>query len=322
VVSDIYVGMENVKRGDVKYIRILEQLPRPWSARKSYLDDNAGTTHAHSAIGTGLLSVKVQHGVVPVEEDGSAHFLVPARKAIYFQALDENYCAIQTERTYVNYNPGEVRSCIGCHETPDVAPPYTAAQPKASLRAASMPGPQRTQTEARRVFNYDQHIQPILNKHCVSCHGEDEMEADLDLRGTPEATYSVSYHALNQIAKTERQLLGFRMYRDEDSPMNDIEYIPPYQTGALSSPLAAMIDGRPRTSLNNPTVNQYTAKLAEVHVDLKLSEAEKLMITNWLDLNCQYHPSYWGRLHSRFKDEPDFRPAWTFEEVQELMFKR
>jgi hypothetical protein len=182
-----------------------------------------------------------------------------------------------------------------------------------------MPGPQRTQTSAQQVFDYDRQIQPILNKHCIACHGEEEMEAGLDLRGTPEATYSVSYHALNQISRTERQILGFRLYRDEDAAMNDIEYIPPYQTGALSSPLVAMIFGRQKTSLNNPTVNQYTAKLAEVHADLALSEAEKLTITNWLDLNCQYHPSYWGRLHARFKDEPDFRPAWTFEEVQELM---
>ena len=327
LVSDIYVGMDNangggVNRGEVKYIRILEQLPRPWSARKPYFDDTAGTTHAHSAIGTGSLSIKVQHGVVPVEDDGSAHFLVPANKAIYLQALDENYCAIQTERTYVNYNPGEVRSCIGCHETPDVAPPYTAIQPKAALRPASIPSPQRTQTEARWLFNYDQQIQPILDKHCIACHGEEKMEASLDLRGTHEATYSVSYHALNRIAQTERQLLGFRMYRDEDAAMNDIEYIPPYQMGALSSPLGAMIYGRSQTSLNNPTVNQYTAKLAEVHHDLKLNESEKLTITNWLDVNCQYHPSYWGRLHARFKDEPDYRPAFTFEEVQGLMLKR
>jgi mono/diheme cytochrome c family protein len=302
----------------VKYIRILEQLPRPWSARKSYGDDHAGTTHAHSAIGVGSLSVKVQHGVVPVEEDGSAHFLVPAGKAIYFQALDENYCAIQTERTYVNYNPGEVRSCIGCHETPDVAPPYTATQPKAGLRTASVPGPQRTQTAAQLVFDYDRQIQPILDKHCVGCHGVGEMKAGLDLTGTPLQTYSVSYHSLNKLA-AEKLLLGGRKYRDEDAAENGIEYIPPYQLGALSSPLAAMLHGRKQTSLDNPAVNQYTAKLAEVHVDLKLSDAEKLMITNWLDINCQFHPSYWGRLHAKFKEEPDYRPAFTFEDVRNLM---
>jgi len=316
LVTDIYVGMDNVKRGEVKYIRVLEQIPRPWTARKGYYDDNAGTTHAHSAIGTGSLSVKVQHGVVPVEEDGSAHFLVPSGRAIYFQALDKNYCAIQTERTYVNYNPGEVRSCIGCHETPDIAPPYSASVPKASQRPASIPSPQRTQTEAQIVFDYDRQIQPILDKHCVACHGSEEMQADLDLRGEPAATYSVSYHALNQLALTERQLLGNRKYRDEDAAMNGIEYIPPYQTGALSSPLAAMVYGWKQTTFEDPAVNQYAAKLTETHLDVQLSDAEKLVLTNWLDLNCQYHPSYWGRLHAKFRNEPDFRPTFTFEEVR------
>lgn len=101
--------------------------------------------------------------------------------------------------------------------------------------------------------------------------------------------------------------------------MNGIEYIPPYRLGALSSPLAAMISGRTQTTLDDPNVNQYTAKLTETHLDLKLSEAEKLLIANWLDINCQFHPSYWGHLHVKFKDEPDYRPAFTFEEVQELM---
>ena len=317
LVNDVYVGLENVQRGEVKYIRVIEQLPRLWSDRKPYGYDHVGSTHTHSFIGDGLLSVKVQHGVVPVEEDGSAHFLVPAGRAIYFQVLDKDYLALQTERTYVNYNPGEVRSCIGCHETPDIAPPYTAAPPKALLRAASIPGPQRTQTAARRVFDYDRQIQPILDKHCVECHdGSDESQANLDLRGIPVETSSVSYRSLLQLSKTEQQLLGYRQYRNEDAAMNDIHYIPPYQLGAVSSPLAAMILGRVRTTLDDPVVNQYTAKLTETHLELKLSESEKLILTNWLDVNCQYHPSYRGRLHARFRDEPDYRPAFTFEEVR------
>jgi len=80
-----------------------------------------------------------------------------------------------------------------------------------------------------------------------------------------------------------------------------------------------MLYGRSQTTLDNPAVNQYTARLAEVHLDLKLSEAEKLVIVNWLDINGQYHPSYWGRLHTRFQDEPDYRPAFSFDEVQKLM---
>ena len=58
---------------------------------------------------------RVQWGVVPVEKDGSAHFLVPANRSIFFQTLDEDFREIQRERTYVNYAAGEVRSCTGCH---------------------------------------------------------------------------------------------------------------------------------------------------------------------------------------------------------------
>jgi len=317
VVTDIYTGMDGVKRGEVKYIRVIEQVPRSWSARKNYGDDHAGTTHAHSAIGNGLLSVKIQHGIVPVEKDGSAHFLVPADRAIYFQALDENYCAIQTERTYVNYRPGETRSCIGCHETPDMmASQNNAAVPKGLLRAASIPAPQMTQEQAQIVFDYNRQIQPILDRHCVECHGGQKTEGKLDLRGEAAATYSVSYNSLIALSKAEGQLLGNRRYRDEDAAMNGIEYIPPYHSGALSSPLAAMIFGWDKTTLDVPAVNRYAAKLRSDHADLKLSSAEKLMLTNWLDVNCQYHPSYFGRLHARFEGHPLYRPVVTFEEVR------
>ena len=37
---------------------------------------------------------------------------------IFLQVLDANYMAVQTERTYVNYMPGEIRGAPGCHETP------------------------------------------------------------------------------------------------------------------------------------------------------------------------------------------------------------
>lgn len=317
VVTDVYMGMDGVERGEVKYLRVLEQLPRPWSARKSYGDDHAGTTHAHSALGNGMLSAKVQHGVVPVEEDGSAHFLVPAERAIYFQALDKDFRAIQTERTYVNYVPGETRSCIGCHETPDMVPQSVLdSMPKATARAASVPQPQKFQEDAKIVFDYDRQIQPIFDKHCVSCHGADDPEAGLDLRGEHRGTFCISYDSLVKLSKTEKQILGYRKYRDEDAAMNGIEYIPPYRSGALSSPLAAIVCGWDRTSLEDAKLNEYTAKLRETHAELEISDSEKLAITNWLDINCQYHPSYWGRLHEKFHEHPNYRPKFTFEEVR------
>ncbi|MDR1594836.1 MAG: hypothetical protein LBS43_10215 [Prevotellaceae bacterium] len=315
-VTDVYAGMDNVKRGEIKYLRILEQVPRPWSARTNDNGDIAGM--AHKAVGDGFLSVKVQHGIVPVEDDGSAHFLVPSNRPVYFQALDKHLRAIQTERTYVNYRPGETRSCIGCHETPDIAPSPAAYVSKAMRRAASIPQPQPAQSDACMVFDYERQIQPILDRHCAGCHVGAQPAAGLDLRSEAKGTYSVSYHSLIKLSKTSRQLLGNRSYRDEDNASNGIEYIPPYQTGALSSPLGAMVRGEQQTAWDNEEVNLYTKKLVQNHKDLHLSEAEKLAITNWLDVNCQFYPAYWGRKNEKFRDSPDFRPAFSFEESRRI----
>ncbi len=101
--------MEGVEPGEVKWLRINEALPRYWSTGRRW-----GPSLSSSSWKAALWP-RVQWGVVPVEEDGSAHFLVPANRSIFFQALDENFREIQRERTYVNYAPGEVRSCTGCH---------------------------------------------------------------------------------------------------------------------------------------------------------------------------------------------------------------
>ena len=118
VVTNIYHGMEDVELGEIKYLRVLEQIPRPWSARRHGRGREDSYDQQYAVVSKdGALAVKVQHGVVPVEEDGSAHFLVPANANIFFQALDENYLVVQTESTFVNYMPGETRSCTGCAPT-------------------------------------------------------------------------------------------------------------------------------------------------------------------------------------------------------------
>ena len=116
VVADVYRGMAGIQRGEVKYIRINEQVPRPWAARRKW--DFHAFHQQHSQVSATNLGLKVQWGIVPVEEDGSAHFYVPADRNVFFQALDGDYQELQRERTYVNYRPGEIRSCVGCHETP------------------------------------------------------------------------------------------------------------------------------------------------------------------------------------------------------------
>ena len=65
-------------------------------------------------------------GTVPVEEDGSAYFRVPAGVILFFQALDARGVAVQTMRSATHVQPGQTLSCIGCHEHRQQAPPAKA----------------------------------------------------------------------------------------------------------------------------------------------------------------------------------------------------
>ena len=68
VVTNVYQGMEGVEPGAVKWLRINEALPRYWSTGRRW------EPSLSSSSWKAALWPRVQWGVVPVEEDGSAHF--------------------------------------------------------------------------------------------------------------------------------------------------------------------------------------------------------------------------------------------------------
>ena len=304
VVTDVYHGLDGIDRGEVKYIRVNEQVPRPWAARRTWHDvwtDNYDQQHA--AIGATNLGLRVQWGIVPVEEDGSAHFYVPADRNIFLQVLDEDYQELQRERTFVNYRPGETRACIGCHETPNDAPTRPALkQPMALLRSPSMPGPQPGEETGQRTFEYVRDIQPIMDKHCVSCHDGKNDETELDLRGELTRVFSISYENLigfkcsrDDTYSVKRQDLVGKLIREIRPKVGNAEYLPPRSLGSTTSSLVTL--------------------LREGHYKVKLSEEEMVRITTWIDANCQYYGSYWGRKDIKDKDHPNFRRQATFLEA-------
>ncbi len=126
VVADVYRGLTGVARGSAHYLRILEDVPR-----KSVPEGGVITTS-----GTLIFTVKRIFGTVPIEPDGSAHFTVPADRNVYFEVLDDRFREIQRMRSVVCLKPGEVRSCIGCHEGRHTAPP--AVPVLASRRAQAL----------------------------------------------------------------------------------------------------------------------------------------------------------------------------------------
>jgi hypothetical protein len=106
-------------------------------------------------------------GTVPVDANGAACFTVPAQTALQMQILDENGMAILTEKSFFYLQPGERRSCIGCHEPVGSSPPPGYAMRSLTPVALTPPaGPQY-----KGGFSFMRTVQPVLDRHCISCHG-------------------------------------------------------------------------------------------------------------------------------------------------------
>ena len=66
-------------------------------------------------------------GTVPIAPDGSICVEVPANTAIALQAVDAEGRSELNEMSWNFVRPGETRSCIGCHQPRQSAPPVAAA---------------------------------------------------------------------------------------------------------------------------------------------------------------------------------------------------
>jgi hypothetical protein len=294
VVADVYQGMEGVERGSIKYLRINEAVPQYWDTKRKW------SPNYHSAQWSAALWPRVQWGIVPVEEDGSAHFIVPADRNIFFQALDENYMEVQRERTYVNYRPGETRTCIGCHERSGKAPrPAANNTPIALRRAPIRPGPQPGETDPRQAIHYPSEIQPILDTKCVSCHGASEPDAGLSLVGTVTPLHNVSFEQIRHRELAGPIIAEFVHHTGADHANRNGSYLPPKSLGSHTSALVSTL---------------RTTNVRDPHHQL-LSQAELLKVIRWVDTNYQFYGTYYGRHHGAHKAHPSFRRAPTFEEA-------
>ena len=294
IVANIYEGMEGVEPGSVKYIRINEAIPQYWDTKRKW------SPKYHSASWSAALWPRVQWGIVPVEKDGSAHFTVPADRNVFFQALDENFMEVQRERTYVNYKPGEIRTCIGCHERSTESPRPTAdGTPLALKRTSSVPDPQPGETDAHQVIDYPSDIQPILNAKCISCHGNSKPDGGLMLTGDITERHNVSFEQIRAKGLAGPILSEFIAHDGSDHANIHGGYLPPKSLGAYKSGLVSTIR---TTDSNDP------------HYQL-LTQAEMLKVIRWADTNYQFYGSYYGRHHGAHKDHPEFRRRATFEEA-------
>jgi hypothetical protein len=193
-----------------------------------------------------------------VEPDGSAHFRAPAGKVLYFQALDADFNEVQRMRSVVQLQPGERRSCIGCHEGRSVAPPVRPAL--ASLREAR---PLEPPPWGAVPFSYEKVVQPVWDARCVRCHGAGDPKK-IDLRGDLDA---------DRVPASYRTLItqGWVHYFD-------------YAWGQ---------EHRKAQPLSFGTVRSRLWKALESnHDEAKLTPEEARRVKTWIDLNCPLWPDY------------------------------
>lgn len=162
LLTDVYAGpgLKGVPRGLVKALRV-------FSYHFTYR--NMG---GHDVVGVHSgWDIKRILGTVPVEADGSASFRIPANTPVAVQPLDSEGRALQHMRSWFTGQPGEVVSCVGCHDQQNSAPP--ARGTIASRRAPSALKPWHGPS---RPFAFANEVQPVIDRHCASCHGGQPLE--------------------------------------------------------------------------------------------------------------------------------------------------
>jgi hypothetical protein len=185
--QNVYESWVPLPKENIAGLRIIQVLPKTTPNASDPMPGLAGTSPGKQVLGT-----------VPVARDGSAYFRAPARIPLQFQALDAQGRAVQMMHSIVYLQPGETVGCIGCHERNTASLPVRfRASAEALLRPPSniMPGP-----DGSKPLSYPLMVQPVLDKHCVSCHNSSapkERSGGIVLTGAKgKGPFSQSYDVL------------------------------------------------------------------------------------------------------------------------------
>jgi formylglycine-generating enzyme required for sulfatase activity len=244
-ITDVYQGggLKGVPRGTAKSLRIFAY---------HFGFRNSG---GHESVGmVSSWDVKRILGTVPIEEDGSASFNVPANTPISIQVLDAEGRAIQLMRSWTLCMPGEQQACIGCHETP------LEVTPNKRVAAANRPPSEITPFYgAARPFGYETEIQPLLEKNCVACHNDvnkaERKMISFEAHNTGNWRTDTSYSALNP-------------FTWRPGPEGDLDMLPPMDYHA--------------------SVSELVQILKRGHYGVQLDKEAWDRIYTWIDLNVPY----------------------------------
>ncbi|HUT89100.1 MAG TPA: SUMF1/EgtB/PvdO family nonheme iron enzyme [Thermoguttaceae bacterium] len=275
--SDIYVGggLQGIPRGTVKNLRLL-----------SYHFSYRGMGGLLGSIGMdGPWDIKRVLGTVPVESDGSALFRVPAYTPVAVQPLDENGQALQIMRSWFTAMPGEVLSCVGCHEKQNTGTPN-----QRTLAARGQPAEIAPWYGPVRGFNFAREVQPVLDKHCVVCHDgrpRDDAPGLADLRGAEmiaDWNSGIAGHVNPKFGgKFSASYAELHRYVRRPGIESNIRLQTPMEFHASTTELGQI--------------------LSKGHYGVRLEPEAWDRLSTWIDLNAPYHGT-WTEIAGKEAVEP------------------
>jgi hypothetical protein len=192
---------------------------------------------------------------------------LPANRAFFFVALDEHDLSVKRMQSFLTLMPGEVQSCVGCHEQRTQTMTLRGSL-QAMRRAPSKVEPLPGMPE---VFDFPRDIQPVLDRHCVRCHGYDQPADGAGERKGPYAgkviltgdrgpMFSQSYFHLT----LKRQFVDGRNQARSN--------LPPRSIGSAASPIMKKIAGE--------------------HHGVKVLPQEADLIRYWIEAGAAYPGTY------------------------------
>jgi len=285
-------GTKDVPRGSIKSLRVFTY--NFGMRRMGGQSDRVGLD--------GPWDVRVILGTVPVEEDGSANFTVPALQPIAIQPLDAEGKSVQLMRSWFTCRPGEVLSCVGCHEDANTTPELQTA--KALQR---QPSPIKPWYGQARGFSFNREVQPVLNQYCVECHnaktdkkGSDGQKiADLSLQPDVQVLNVNRFKKEKKPIKTLAEQLRNPLYHKDVVAADKNKYGGSHFPPAYLHLFPFVRSSTLESDLHLLTTYDYHADgtrlvqmLKKGHHGVRLDDEAWDRLITWIDLNTPAHGSW------------------------------
>jgi hypothetical protein len=308
-----FEGAKGIKEGTIEKLRVVAIEFRAAPVRGNHGSNDEGGVRVGNlsstpiALGQCAWDVKRVLGEVPVEADGSAMFEVPARTPVYFQLIDTAGYVAQTMRSWSTLQPGETFSCIGCHENKNESVPVVRKSIAMSKGLQSL----KPLHNKQGGFSFRNDIQPILNKHCISCHNNrhskmlnNKKNSIADIIEKPDNEKAEKGgNAFSLLDKPVKAEAAGREWNDAYLNLLQATY------DTLQSSRSRTFKGSFKSKLVNwpgmqsvPTLlppyyrGAATSKLMKLlkkgHGNVKLSREEIELIACWIDLQVPYCGDY------------------------------